>query len=184
MIIHISYRLSVKKWRVTSQEDMALVAARKREVHDRFKAELGLKVDEPKQGAGNTNDGNTARRAFQDEKTFADILCGLDESLIHRFHTILIAISCKLPLDSEKFGAFCRETAELLIELYPWFRVPVSVHILLIHGAAILSSSMLPVGMMSEEAQKARNKDNNSFREKHARKTSRIDNISDVFHRL
>ena len=89
-----------------------------------LKAELGLKVDEPKQGAGNTNDGNTARRAFQDEKTFADI-CGLDESLVHRFHIILIAISCKLPLDSEKFGAYCRETAELLIELYPLFRMPV-----------------------------------------------------------
>ena len=183
MMIHISYRLPVKKWRVISQEDKAQVAARKQEVHDRFKAELGLKVDEPKQGAGNKNDGNTARRAFQDEKTFADI-CGLDESLVHRFHIILIAISCKLPLDSEKFGAFCRETAELLIELYPWFRMPVSVHILLIHRAAILSSSMLPVGMMSEEAQEARNKDNKSFREKHARKTSRIDNISDVFHRL
>ena len=47
MMIHISYRLPVKKWRVTSQEDKALVAARKQEVHDRFKAELGLKVDEP-----------------------------------------------------------------------------------------------------------------------------------------
>ena len=152
MMIHISYRLPVKKWRVTSQEDKALVAARKQEVHDRFKAELGLKVDEPKQGAGNTNDGNTARRAFQDEKTFADI-CGLDKSLVHRFHIILIAISCKLPLDSEKFGAFCWETAELLIELYPWIRIPVSVHILLIQGAAILSSSMLTVGMMSDEAQ-------------------------------
>ena len=43
---------------------------------------------------------------------------------------------------------------------------------------------MLSVGMMREEAQEARNKDNKSFREKHARKTSRIDNISDVFHRL
>ena len=79
---------------MTSQEDKALVAARKQEVHDRFKAELGLKVDEPKQGAGNTNDDNTAQRAFQDEKTFADI-CGLNESLVHRFHIILIAISCK-----------------------------------------------------------------------------------------
>ena len=38
MMIHISYRLPVKKWRVTSQENKALVAARKQEVHDRFKA--------------------------------------------------------------------------------------------------------------------------------------------------
>ena len=47
-----------------------------------------------------------------------------------------------------------------------------------------MSPSMLPVSMMSEEAQEARNKANKSFREKHARKTSQIDNISDVFHRL
>ena len=37
---------------------------------------------------------------------------------------------------------------------------------------------------MSEEAQEARNKDNKMFRLKHARKTSRTDNMSDVFHRL
>ena len=160
-----------------------MVAARKKEIHDRFKAELGLKVDEPKQGAGNTNDGNTARRAFEDEKMFADI-CGLNEALIHRLHMIMVALSCKLPIDADKFGAFCRDTAELLIELYPWYRMPVSVHILLIHGAKILASSVLPIGMMSEEAQEARNKDNKVFRMRHARKTSRVDTMSDVFHRL
>ena len=63
---------------------------RQKEIHDRFKAELGLKVDEPKQGAANTNDGNTARRAFQAEKTFA-VICGLNETLIHRLHMILLA---------------------------------------------------------------------------------------------
>ena len=62
--------------------------------------------------------------------------------------------------------------------------MPVSVHILLIHGAKILASSALPIGMMSEEAQEARNKDNKVFRMRHARKTSRVDTMSDVFHRL
>ncbi len=96
----------------------------------------------------------------------------------------MIAISCKRPLDLKKFGAFCRETAELLITLYPWFRMPVSVHILLIHGEEILSSSCLPIGMMSKEAQEARNKDNKAFWMKHSRKTSRVHTMSDVFHRL
>ena len=183
MLLHISYRIPVKQWRVSSEQDKIKVASRKKEVHDRFHAELGLKVDEPKQGSGNTNDGNTARRAFKDEEIFAEI-CGLDKSLVHRIHMVLIAISCKLPLDPEKFGIFCRNTAELLIKLYPWFRMPVSVHILLMHGATVLASSLLPIGMMSEEAQEARNKDNKSFRLKHARKTSRKDTMSDVFHRL
>ena len=179
MLLHISYRIPIEKWRVSSDKDKELVAKQKQEVHDKFKSQLGLKVDEPKQGAGNTNDGNTARRAFKEEQIFAEI-CGLDESLVHRLHIVMIAISCKRPLDSKKFGAFCRETAELLITLYPWFRMPVSVHILLIHGEEILSSSCLPIGMMSEEAQEARNKDNKAFRMKH----SRVHTMSDVFHHL
>lgn len=183
MLIHISYRIDIKKWRVSSEQDKVLLASKKKDVHDKFKSEMGLKVDEPKQGSGNSNDGNTARRAFKDEDCFADI-CGLDKSLIHRLHMILIAISSKLPLDSEKFGKYCIETAELLIELYPWFKMPVSVHVLLIHGEQIVRSSMLPIGMMSEEAQEARNKDNKHFREKHARKTSRTDTMNDVFLRL
>ena len=62
--------------------------------------------------------------------------------------------------------------------------MPVSVHVLLIHGAQIISSSVLPIGMMSEEAQEARNKDSKLFRLKYARKMSRMHTMSDVFHRL
>ena len=43
MLIHIAYRIPVKKWRVSSENEKSLVAARKKEIHDRFKAELGLK---------------------------------------------------------------------------------------------------------------------------------------------
>ena len=105
-------------------------------------------------------------------------------NIVHRLHVILTTISCKSEIDSIKFGTYCRETAELLIELYPWYRMPVSVHILLVHGAVILFSSVLPIGTMSEEAQEARNKDNKMYRREHARKTSRVDNMSDVFNRL
>nr|XP_054760569.1 uncharacterized protein LOC129266800 [Lytechinus pictus] len=183
MLLHIANRTEIKKWRVSSNEDTDVIKRKKKVIHDRFKEELGIKVDEPKQGAGNTNDGNTARRAFKNEKAFADI-CGLDEGLIHRYRMILLALFCKLPLDANKFGKYCRETAELQLELYPWYRFPVSVHVLLVHGATILSSSVLPIGMMSEEAQEARNKDNKIYRRMHARKTSRTDTMSDVFHRL
>lgn len=183
MLIHISYRMEVKKWRISSAEDKSKVSSKKKLVHDRFKSEMGLRVDEPKQGAGNSNDGNTARRAFEQEDKFAKI-CDLDESLIHNFHMILVAISCKHPIDPDKFQSYCHDTAKLLVHLYPWFMMPVSIHVLLIHGASILDSSILPIGMMSEEAQEARNKDNKLFRLKHARKTSRADNMSDVFHRL
>ena len=54
-----------------------------------------------------------------------------------------------------------------------------NIHALLIHGAAILASSILPIGMMSEEAQEALNKDNKLFRLQHARETSRTDSQVD-----
>ena len=59
-----------------------------------------------------------------------------------------------------------------------------NIHALLIHGAAISASSIIPIGTMSEEAQEAQNKDNKLFRLQHARKTSQTDSMSDVIHRL
>ena len=50
MLLNIGYRIPVKKLRVSSEAEKSLVAARKKEIQDRFKSELGLKVDEPKQG--------------------------------------------------------------------------------------------------------------------------------------
>ena len=97
---------------------------------------------------------------------------------------ILMAVSGKRPTDPAKFHEYCQETAELLVSLYPWYKMPVSVNLLLIHGAQILGTSILPIGMMSKEAQEARNKDNKQFQLHHARKTSRGDTMSDVFHRL
>ena len=108
MLLHIGYRIPVKKWWVSSEAEKSLVAARKKDILDRFKSELGLKVDEPKQGSGNTNDGNTARRAFQEEEIFADI-CGLDVNIVHRLHVILTTISCQSEINSIKFGTYCRE---------------------------------------------------------------------------
>ena len=183
MMLHIAYRLPFQKWRIQSDEDRSVMAERKKKIQELFRSQLGLKVDQPKPGYGTSNDGNTARRAFNDETKFSKI-CGLDENLIHRFHIILIALSSGLPIDPKKFGPYCLDTAKLCIELYPWFKMPVSVHVLLIHGAQIISSSVLPIGMMSEEAQEARNKDNKLFRLRYARKTSRVHTMSDVFHRL
>lgn len=51
--------------------------------------------------------------------------------------------------------------------------MPASVHKLLIHGAIIASASILTIGLLSEEAQEARNKDYRDMREYHTRKCSK-----------
>ncbi|EFN66027.1 hypothetical protein EAG_10476, partial [Camponotus floridanus] len=40
-------------------------------------------------------------------------------------------------VDFEKFEIYARETAELYINLYGWYRMPPSVHKVLLHGSNI-----------------------------------------------
>ena len=49
---------------------------------------MGLIVDKPKPGFGNTNDGNTARRFFMKPDLSGEIT-GLDINLIKNFSTLL-----------------------------------------------------------------------------------------------
>lgn len=37
-------------------------------------------------------------------------------------------------------------TAKLYIKLYPWYYMTASVHTILIHGAIVIESALLPIG--------------------------------------
>lgn len=156
---------------------------RKCKIQDDFRKRLGLLVDVPKPGFGSSNDGNTARRFFKNNKVSSEIT-GINEDLIIRFYVILQCLSSGHKLDFKKFDIFCWKTAEMYVDLYPWYYMPPSVHKILCHGSSIAASFILPIGQLSEEAQEARNKDIKHFRENHTRKTSRVDLNSDIFHRL
>ena len=144
---------------------------------------MGLKVDCVKQGMGTSNDGNTSRRFFNNPKLTAEIT-GVDENLIHRFSIILQTINCSYTIDAEKFDTYCKETAELYVQLYSWYYMPNTVHKVLLHGSKIITAAMLPIGMLTEEAQEARNKDYREYRLKHSRKSSRIFSNEDIMHML
>lgn len=64
-----------------------------KENQDRFKKEMGLLIDKPKPGFGNTNDGNTSRRVFENPALSASIT-GVDIEIIRRLNIILQVISC------------------------------------------------------------------------------------------
>lgn len=128
-------------------------------------------IDQPKQGEGNTNDGNTARRFFSDPETAASIT-GVDVELIKRFKIILEVISCSKQIDSKKFGQYANDTAKMYNQKYGWRNLPSTVHKILYHGEQIIQHSMLPIGDLSEEAQEKRNKDYRFFREHNTRKMS------------
>lgn len=182
-LLHISYRLNVKKWQLRSDEDKSNVKQRSKDIKNRFKNEMGLIVDKPKPGFGNTNDGNTARRFFEKPEASADIT-GLDVLLIQKFGTLLRTLSSGYDINVEKFENVAQETRQLYVNLYPWYYMPVTVHKILLHSGEVIKSSLLPIGQLSEEAQEARNKDCRRFREHNTQKQSRVATNRDLLNML
>lgn len=182
--LHISYRLDIKIWQVRTKEQKIKYSQKKLLVQEILHKRLGLNVDKPKPGGcGNTNDGNTARRAFENVDLLAECL-GLNNQLLRNFRTILIALSCHLPIDPVLFENLCYSTAEIYVSHYVWFPMPSTVHKILIHAADIMRNSLLPIGMLGEEASEARNKNYKQYRCYHSRKHNRTANLTDVFNRI
>ncbi|PZC70923.1 hypothetical protein B5X24_HaOG214604 [Helicoverpa armigera] len=180
-ILHIAYNKSFQMWRV-NKNTSHLRDEEKKRIQGLF-AKVGLKVDCVKQGSGTTNDGNMARRFFADARKISEIT-GVDFDLIYRFSIILQVINSGACIDAVKFGEYCEDTAERYLSLYSWYYMPNTIHKVLIHGSKIISAAMLPIGMLSEEAQEARNKDYRQYRLHHARKCSRESTNEDVINML
>ncbi|XP_043467796.1 uncharacterized protein LOC122502016 [Leptopilina heterotoma] len=183
-VLHISYRLNFEKWRVTGK-NQEIMKQRKAEIQKDLRDALGIMVDTPKQGFGSTNDGNTARTVFKSENiAIVSEKTGFDKELLKRLSNILSVLHCGHSIRIEEFRIYGLETAREFVRLYPWYCMPPSMHIILLHGYLVLKKFDLPIYMMSEEAQETRNKDIKRFREFHSRKKSRVCTNQDVFERL
>lgn len=183
-ILHLAYKLPVKKYRERKTEnEKKLEHEKKLEIQKRFREETGLLVDIPKANFGNTNDGNTSRRFFEDPKLAAGIT-GVSYDLIYRLKVILETISSGHIIDSAKYDKYALDTARLYVDLYPWHPMTPTMHKILIHGAVIIKSALLPIGQLSEEAAEARNKHFRLYRQDYARKFSRENCNRDIFNRL
>ena len=182
-ILHISYRSDIKKWQVRGEIEKQQLKEQKNEVQKKFWEKMHLHVDCPKSnGSGSTNDGNTARCAFNHVQLFSEITC-VNLELIERFQIILIALTCQYPLDPTLFGSYCIQTAKHYMKHYDWYPMPASVHKVLVHGKQILVNTILPVGYFAEDASESRNKLYKKDREMHARKDSRTHNLTDIINR-
>ena len=136
-MLHVAYKLETKQYR-KNKDTAETISLRKRYIQNEFWKQMGLVVDKPKPGgAGSSNDGNTARRFFNNPKVSSRIT-GIDIRLIEKIATILKTINCGFPINPKKFGEFCKETAELYTSLYPWYPLPPSVHKIFIHGEQIV----------------------------------------------
>lgn len=181
-LLHIAYRLELKVWRVPQnmKEDYNTT---KTKIIDKFREETGLLVDMPKVGFGNTNDGNTARKFFSDPELASNIT-GLDKNLIYRCSVILNTLNCSYKINASRFGQYAYETAEMIIELYPWYPMSPTVHKILMHSEEVIKNFLLPIGMLGEDAQESQHKDLRYYREHNTRKISRYHTNLDLFHTL
>lgn len=134
---------------------------------------MGLLIDVPKTGFGTTNDGNSASQFFDNPELVSNIT-DVNDELICRFGIILKSIASAYSINIKEFEEYCSETADLYVQKYKWYFMPQSVHKILIYGAKIYNEALFSVEIMSEEAQKARNKDFKQFIEYHTRKFSRL----------
>lgn len=181
--LHLGYKMEIKKFYARSDTDKKSVHSRKGEIQLSFRKKLNLVVDKPKQGYGNSNTGNTARRAFAASEIFSEIT-GVDLEIIERLRTILRAVCCGKELNILAFKHYCQETSAKIVERYDWYIMPPSVHKLLEHGYQIAENLELPMGFYSEEAQESQHKEIRKARLHHTCKISRVNALRNLYHHL
>lgn len=181
-VLKLAYRADLKTWHVKDIEKPKLVE-RKHFIQKQMMEKMGLNVDKPlPNGSGNSNDGNTARRAFSNTALLSSIL-NIDYDILYSFYIILITISSEYEIDSEKFKTFCKNVFLAYQNKYPWYPMSPTVHKVLVHGHQIIDNCFVPVGCLGEHASESRNKLYKSDRRRHARKCSRLDTMTDIFNR-
>lgn len=180
-LLKIGYRQDLKTHRVR-KESQATFEARKVKVKQAFKREFNLIVDSPS-SPGNTLSGNVARVAFSNPVKFARII-GVSPVLVSNIDVIWRILASKYSVNCDKFDKLCQETLELYLSDAGWFNIPPTIHKILVHGKDIIQACPVPIGWTSEEGSEANNKYIRKFLANHTRKTSHIDTLTDLFHRL
>ena len=109
---------------------------------------------------GNSNTGNTARAAFDDYETFAEIL-GWDEhvDLVRDLHYLILAVNSTNALDPDLFDEAAQSWLDRFHDSpFAWNTLNPTVHSLLHHGADLIRYFRAPIGLFSEEGPEANNK--------------------------
>ena len=133
-LLHLSYRLEFQSWQMRGQEMKEMGMKKKMEVQTALRESIGINVDIPKTGgAGNSNDGNCARRFFSNYEEVSRIL-GISPELIKRYYVTLCVLSSTFEVDAEKLEEFNKETIKLYLSLYSWYYIPQAVHKMLVHS--------------------------------------------------
>ena len=182
-LLKLSYRLPIGQSRIQGEANKRICRQRKREIQTDLKSEFGIRVDFPNpNGTGNSNNGNCARRAFQNPVQFAQIL-GLDPELVTDIKVLLICISSRYKINADAYEAFAQDVLRRYIDLYGWFPLNPTLHKLIVHGSQVARNLPLPPAWFTEEGLEASHKTNKKTRRDHCRPFRRDMTMTDMLNR-
>ncbi|CAH1102155.1 unnamed protein product [Psylliodes chrysocephalus] len=148
--VFLAYKLPVKKYREKNRNGKNIEKERNLEIQKIFRNETGF---------GNTNDGNTSLKFFEDPKVASKIMGSYD--LIYKLKVILEMISSGHITDPKKYDKYAFNAARLYVQLYSWHPITPTMHKILVHGTVIIKTELLPIEQLSEEAAEAHNSSTN-----------------------
>ena len=90
---------------------------------------------------------------------------------------ILWVISCGREINFTAFEELREKTVNIYISKYSLYYMPQSLHKILIHRLTIIQNFSIPIGLLSEEAQEAKNKEFKKVGESLTRKCSMVKTI-------
>ena len=150
--ILISNLLDFKQHQCRGPRNKLKRALRKRQIQRAFRAKLHIRIDMPRDsGHGTTNDGNTARKFFENPKIVSKIL-NVPEDLVRGIAKIWTTLKSGHMIDPEDFGKQCDDWVKKYKASHiSWYKLSPSVHKVVKHGKAIIEYFPVPVAWLSEE---------------------------------
>lgn len=156
----------------------------KKFIHDEVYSNLGLNIDMPYQQAGNTNDGNTARKIYENVDFFSGI-SGIDREFITKLSNLIACLSSTKQICPEKYLEEAKKCFEIWHTKYSSFKsLSPTIHKVLVHGHEYLKIHDIPIGYLSEQCLESCNKIIKQSREHHTSKISRESIMKDHFNYL
>lgn len=180
-LLQVSYKmkLGLKSWNCPKNLTPSM-RERKAVIQKRLFDSFHVHADQVLQGAGTTNNENTARTCFADPIKFAEAL-EIDSEIVKRLAIILIAFKQKSPVNQATLKRYCNETYCLIYSIYDWIQISPSVHKMLRHGVDIQSNLALPISYYAEDAGESAHKHYRNNATAHARQISREARLFDIF---
>ena len=152
---------------------------------DKLLDKLGVLVDMPGKNGGNTTNGNTIRRCFEDPQLLAEVF-GLSFDLVNGIITVWKSLRCGFTPDPSRFKKYCLKLVRLYEAELDWAEMCPTLHLILHHGWMLLEAipETMNVSMYNEEGLEAVNKRIKHYEVYRARQTSRKNRLGDVFQRI